>query len=157
MRFYRAADDSTLELRHPRSWVFLFGPFYLLWLKLWAEAVVVAVVVWAVTHWAAVLTRNATGMRSALDIQRAWAALDVIRAAGGRTPAADQAFRELVAMTLPVYAAGFALLGTMVVVSVLFPRYLRWRFGLRGWRLVTEGTAGVTAPAPGAGTGYSDR
>ena len=140
MRFYRRADDAVLEIRRPLIRFFLLGPFYLLWLRLWREATVVGIGVAALVHGAMVLTRSATGVSGGLDVGRAFAAIDTLRAATSRGVQADETFRQLFAMLLPYYAAALTLLCAMAVLTAVFPYYLGWCLARRGWEPLDEDT-----------------
>jgi hypothetical protein len=114
IRYRRLTDDRVLELRSPRLLFFLLGPFYLLWLRLWQEAVAFGVGAWLLVHASMELARSAIGSSRPLEPRAAFAAFDSIRAGAARGVPSDQAFQDLMAMLLPYYAAGalLALMGT---------------------------------------------
>lgn len=145
MRFYRPADAARLELPRARLWFFFLGPFYLLWLRLWLDAVVVAGITWALVHGTLLVTRNATGGSAEIDFDAAFATLNALQTAG-RSPQADAAFQQLMATLVPFYAAGLMLLVVMLALTSLLPRYLAWRYGRRGWRPVQGAAAQAEMP-----------
>jgi len=134
MRFRRHPDEPVLELRHTRVLFFFFGPFYLLWLHLWLDGLIIGAIVWLSVHGVLVLTRSAMGAAGGLDVQRLLAAFDAVRAGAAAGVPAESAMQELMRMLIPIYAAGFALLAWMSALTPLLPRYLRWRLARAGWR-----------------------
>lgn len=138
MRFYRRADDAVLEIRNPRVRFFLLGPFYLLWLRLWKEAVILAAGVYTLVHGSALLTRVLGNFSGGIDLESAFAAIDALQAVGYGGATADAAFRQLISAVLPLSVAAFTLLATMTVLTTFLPAYLTWRFRRRGWEPLSQ-------------------
>jgi hypothetical protein len=136
MRFYHPASGRVLEARNPRIRFFLFGPFYLAWLRLWKEALASAAIVWIFVHGTIALTASSLGVSSGPDINAAVELLMTIHSAPMTGASADAAFQQMVAMLMPFLAGGFILLLLASLMALRLPDYLVWRYGRQGFVLL---------------------
>jgi hypothetical protein len=136
MRFYHPDTGAVLEARNPRVRFFLFGPFYLAWLRLWKQAVISGVVVWVIVHGAIVLTARSLGVSSRPDVNAVLDLLLTIHSAPMTGASADAAFQQMVAMLMPFLVGGFILLLLASLLALQLPDYLTRLYGRRGYVLL---------------------
>ena len=138
----RPRRGRVRELPSARVRFFLFGPFYLLWQRLWIDAVVCALIIWAVVHGIVVATASMSPVNTRPSARAALDAIAAFQNAANLGIPADDAARGLVAALLPFYVSGFALILLMSVLTFYLPEYMDWRFRRQGHeRLIDESEA----------------
>jgi hypothetical protein len=133
MRFYHPATGRVAEARYARIRFFLFGPFYLAWLRLWKEAAVTLFAAWVIVHGLIIIVARIASVPTWPDIDAAFDLLITIHSAPMTGASADAAFQQLAAMLMPFLIAGFALLLATGAVALRLPDYLRHYYASRGY------------------------